>query len=45
MYVGVILKFILVFTTFISVPHVCGGDPNIKAIIAGTMKCSPCMWG
>ena len=28
MYVGVILKRDIVFVDYISIPHVCGGDPN-----------------
>ena len=45
MYVGVILNVQFSSFSLLSVPHVCGGDPNSVDILGKPSQCSPCMWG
>ena len=45
MYVGVILLVRIRYNNNLSVPHVCGGDPNVHGLVLVSNVCSPCMWG
>ena len=45
MYVGVILELALRQGVVIGIPHVCGGDPLVVAIVPCVDLYSPCMWG
>ena len=45
MYVGVILRIGRQKGGKLSIPHVCGGDPEVIKCVFGALKYSPCMWG
>ena len=45
MYVGVILDNRIMNLEWISIPHVCGGDPLPHYIVDTYNGYSPCMWG
>ena len=45
MYVGVILSSMFIRLLVLSIPHVCGGDPDGITIYRKVDGYSPCMWG
>ena len=45
MYMGVILQFYININNSVCVPHVYGGDPNLRGLPQPRTQCSPCIWG
>ena len=44
-YVGVILRWCMIYVNPFCIPHVCGGDPNKVNCGVYRLTYSPCMWG